>query len=95
VFHILTTMNRAGLLEGTQYGSHFTDGTPFIPPRPDLTGLQPAEFATARSIAADSATLLRNNGVLPLSRRDLSTHSGGLSVIGPTAVAPYIDGGGS
>ena len=27
VFHILSTMNQAGLLEGTQYGSHFT-GTP-------------------------------------------------------------------
>jgi beta-glucosidase len=31
-------------------------------------------------------------GVLPLSRRD---PSGGVLVLGPTAVAPYIDGGGS
>ena len=49
VFCILTTMNKAGLLEGTQYGSHFT-GTPrpYVPPRPDLASLQQSEFATAR-----------------------------------------------
>jgi beta-glucosidase len=91
VFYILSTMNKAGLLEGTQYGSHFT-GTPipYVPPRPDLASLQPAEFATARSIAEESATLLKNDGgSLPLSR------GGGLVVMGPTAVAPYIGGGGS
>ncbi len=90
VFYILSTMNKAGLLEGTRYGSHFT-GTPapYVPPRPDLASLQPAEFATARSIAEESATLLKNDsGALPLSPR-------GLVVMGPTAVAPYIGGGGS
>jgi beta-glucosidase len=88
VFHILSTMNKAGLLEGTVFGSHYTGGTPYVPPRPDLASLQPAEFATAQSIAEDSATLLKNNGALPLSSRDVL-------VAGPTAVAPYIDGGGS
>jgi beta-glucosidase len=98
IFHILTTMNEAGLLEGTQYGSHFT-GTPapYVPPRPDLASLQPAEFATARAIAAESATLLKNDGAaLPLTGADLSGHgTGGLVVMGPTAIAPYIGGGGS
>lgn len=91
VFHILTTMNAAGLLEGTQYGSHFT-GTPapWIPARPDLASLQAADARTARSIAADSATLLRDQGgILPLSGK------GPLVVMGPTAVAPYYGGGGS
>jgi beta-glucosidase len=90
VFHILSTMNNAGLLEGTVFGSHSTDGTPYVPPRPDLAGLQPAESATAQAIAEDSATLLKNNGVLPLSRS-----SGDVLVLGPTAIAPYVDGGGS
>src|SRR3984893_13750132 len=46
VFYILGTMNKAGLLEGTQYGSRFT-GTPvpYVPARPDLASLQPGEFA--------------------------------------------------
>jgi beta-glucosidase len=35
VFYILSTMNKAGLLEGTQYGSHFTGTpTPYVPARP-------------------------------------------------------------
>jgi beta-glucosidase len=104
VFHILSTMNQAGLLEGTRYGSHYTDGTPYVPPRPDLASLQAGEYATAQSIAEESATLLKNDGTLPLSRRDLSgpggrsgTHhgGGGVLVLGPTAIAPYLDGGGS
>src|SRR5690349_1639536 len=90
VFHILSTMNKAGLLEGTQYGTHYTGGTPYVPPRPDLASLQAGEFATAQSIAEDSATLLKNNGVLPLSKRDKD-----VLVLGPTAIAPYVDGGGS
>src|SRR5437763_1715919 len=36
VFNILSTMNKAGLLEGTQYGTHYNDGTPYVPQRPDL-----------------------------------------------------------
>jgi beta-glucosidase len=98
VAHILTTMNNAGLLEGTQYGSHFTGTpTPYVPPRPDLASLQPTEFATARSIATESATLLKNDGgALPLSHADLAGRgTSGIVVMGPTAIAPYIGGGGS
>jgi beta-glucosidase len=90
VFRILTEMNNIGLLEGTQFGTHHTDGTPYIPPRPDLDALKPASFAAAQSIAEKSATLLKNDGAeLPLSRGDNAV------VMGPTAIAPYIDGGGS
>jgi beta-glucosidase len=98
VFYILSTMNQADLLEGTQYGSHFT-GTPapYVPPRPDLASLQPSEFATARSIAEESATLLKNDrGALPLSPGDYSGRGhGGVVVMGPTAIAAYTGGGGS
>jgi beta-glucosidase len=98
VFYILSTMNKAGLLEGTQYGSRFT-GTPapYIPPRPDLASLQASELTTARQTADDSATLLQNQGgALPLSSGDYLGHgNGGVVVMGPTAIAPYIDGGGS
>jgi beta-glucosidase len=93
VFHILTTMNNAGLLEGTQYGSHFTGTpTPYVPPRPDLASLRPAESAAARATAEDGATLLKNRGALPLTSRDVRD---GIVVMGPTAIAPYIGGGGS
>jgi beta-glucosidase len=94
LFHILSTMNEAGLLEGTQYGSHF-NGTPapWVPARPNLASLRASDAATARSVAADSATLLRDKGhVLPLSHAGTSK---GLVVMGPTAVAPYYGGGGS
>src|SRR5207237_6951342 len=94
VFRILWVMNRAGLLEGTRYGTHYTDGTPYVPPRPDLASLQQSSFAAAQSIAEESATLLKNDAqALPLSRSDLT--GAGLVVMGPTAIAPYIDGGGS
>src|SRR5689334_804488 len=90
VFRILTEMNNIGLLEGTQFGTHHTDGTPFIPPRPDLASLKDASFAAAQSIAEKSATLLKNDSsALPLSGSDNAV------VMGPTAIAPYIDGGGS
>jgi beta-glucosidase len=108
VYYILGTMNRAGLLEGTQYGSRFTGTpTPYVPPRPDLGSLQGSELAAARSTAEESATLLQNtDGTLPLSVRDHpgQGHGGaesawasgrGVLVMGPTAIAPYIDGGGS
>src|SRR5262249_19774516 len=60
VFHILTSMNQVGLLEGTPLGSHATDGTPFVPARPDLASLRPTSFAIAGEIAEKSATLLKN-----------------------------------
>jgi beta-glucosidase len=92
VFHILTSMNKAGLLEGTQYGSHFTDGTPYVPPRPDLAALKPGDFDVAEDVAEKSATLLKNDGTLPLTASDLHK---GVVVMGPTATAPYLGGGGS
>jgi beta-glucosidase len=99
VFYILNTMNKAGLLEGTQYGSHYngTTPTPYVPPRPDLASLQAGEFASAQSIAEESATLLKDDGnTLPLSPSDYRGQgNGGTVVMGPTAIAPYIGGGGS
>jgi beta-glucosidase len=93
VFRILKEENNIGLLEGTQYGTHFTDGTPYVPPRPDLESLKPSSFSTAQSIAEESATLLKNDDrTLPLTHGDATA---GLAVIGPTAVAPYVGGGGS
>jgi len=98
VYYILNTMNNAGLLEGTQYGSHFTGTpTPYVPPRPDLASLKQDELATAQSIAEESATLLKNDGnALPLSPGDYNGQgNGGVLVMGPTAIAAYIGGGGS
>ncbi len=95
VLRILRAENSVGLLEGTEFGSHFT-GTPapFDPPRPDLTALQPSSFAAAQAIAEESATLLKNDGdALPLRHRDFQ--GGGTVVMGPTAVATYVGGGGS
>jgi beta-glucosidase len=93
VFRILKEENNIGLLEGTQYGTHYTDGTPYVPPRPDLDSLKPTSFQAAQAIAEESATLLKNDGhTLPLSHGDTTA---GLAVIGPTAVAPYVGGGGS
>jgi len=104
VFHILSSMNEAGLLEGTQFGSHGggcaptatppAECTPFVPARPDLETLKPADFGIARAVAEESATLLRNQGnALPLGSGDL--RGDGIVVMGPTAVAPYVGGGGS
>lgn len=91
LFHILSTMNEAGLLEGTRFGSHYT-GTPapYVPSRPSLASLRAGDASTARTLAENSATLLKNDRqLLPLSRKD------GVVVLGPTAVAPYYGGGGS
>ncbi len=95
VYQILTTMNKADLLEGTQYGSQFTGTpTPWVPPRPDLASLQAGDATTAESIAEAGATLLKNdNAVLPLAKADAK--NGGLVVMGPTAFASYYGGGGS
>ena len=95
VFRVLWAENSVGLLEGTEFGSHFT-GTPapFDPPRPDLDALRPTSFAAAQEIAEESATLLRNEGgLLPLSPHDFG--GDGVLVMGPTAVAAYVGGGGS
>lgn len=99
VLAVLTEENNAGLLEGTQYGTHYDPATsaPYIPPRPNLDSLRPVAFAIAQAIAEQSATLLKNEGALPLRRGDLSGSGAGNGVVvmGPTAIAPYIGGGGS
>jgi beta-glucosidase len=94
VLRILRAMNSAGLLEGTQNGSRYTDGTPYVPTRPDLASLRDADFQTAQALAEESATLLKNEGkALPLTSADLA--GAGTVVMGPTAIAPYTGGGGS
>lgn len=94
VVHILTSMNDVGLLEGTAFGSRFTDGAPVVPARPDLASLKPDDFIIAQRIAEDGATLLKNErAALPLVRNDFD--GAGVVVMGPTAVTPYIGGGGS
>ena len=101
VFHILTSMNRAGLLEGTPYGSRAggctaaaANCTPSVPARPDLQALQAPDLSVARDVADKSATLLKNTGgALPLQDADFT--GGGVLVLGPTATATYVGGGGS
>jgi beta-glucosidase len=94
VAHILTSMNDAGLLEGTPSGSHFTGGAPHLLPRPDLDRLKPADFQIAQDIAERSATLLKNERrALPLQSSDF--RGAGVVVMGPTSVTPYVGGGGS
>ena len=103
VFRILTQMNKAGLLEGTQYGTQSNgcnreagvDCTPYVPQRPDLQAIQLDEFEKAQFIAEQSATLLKNdNGLLPLSCGDFTTGNG-VVLMGPTAITTYTGGGGS
>ena len=103
VFRILKQMNKAGLLEGTQYGTHSngcdrTAGincTKSIPPRADLQAIQLDEFTKAQLIAEQSATLLKNDeSLLPLSCEDLTTGNG-VVMMGPTAITTYTGGGGS
>ncbi len=101
VFRILKSENGVGLLEGTQFGSQASTScapgptppcAPVVPPRPDLDALQPSSFRAAQKVAERSATLLENDhGALPLSKHDL----GDLVLMGPTAVATYVGGGGS
>ena len=80
VFRILKQMNKAGLLEGTQYGTHSNgcnraadppiNCVKWIPPRADLQAIQLDEFEKAQLIAEQSATLLKNEGsLLPLTLR--------------------------
>ena len=101
VFHILRSMNRARLLEGTPYGSESNgctaaaaNCTPFVPARPDLQALMAPDIAIAKDVAEKSATLLKNDdGALPLRSSDFA--GSGVVVMGPTATATYVGGGGS
>ena len=103
VFHILTTMNHAGLLEGTQYGTHSNgcnrsggvNCTPYVPTRPHLDEINANMFASAQQVAEKSAVLLKNDdNVLPLTCADLTTGNG-VVLMGPTAISTYTGGGGS
>ncbi|AXQ53304.1 glycoside hydrolase family 3 C-terminal domain-containing protein [Streptomyces koyangensis] len=62
------------------------DSGPSAPPPPP-----PGARAVARRVAASSAVLLRNDGTLPLRPGQLRT----VAVIGPHAVRPRVQGGGS
>ncbi|SCE20629.1 beta-glucosidase, partial [Streptomyces sp. IgraMP-1] len=62
------------------------DSAPSAPPPPP-----PGARAVARRVAASSAVLLRNDGTLPLRPGRLRT----VAVIGPHAVRPRVQGGGS
>lgn len=95
VAHVLAAMNKAGLLEGTEFGSRFS-GTPEVVPttRPTMAEVKDGSLDIAERIAAESATLLKNDGAaLPLTADDLT--GDGVVLMGPTSVTPYIGGGGS
>lgn len=86
VRHVLTSMDRFGLLEGAS-----PDGAPVADhPRPEADPSLGAGLA--REVAVASAVLLRNERrTLPLRPDDLRP----LAVIGPTARIPLLGGGGS
>ena len=86
VRHILTTMDRFGLLAHASPTGGTVVNRP-LPPFPLLAGA-----GRARRIAEDGAVLLRNRGgTLPLRRADLRS----LAVIGTTARILLVGGGGS
>ena len=98
IFRILKQMNNAGLLEGTTFGSHYTNGTPYDPARPDKEALKAESYATAEAVAENGAVLLKNiKHGLPIRNQEMVGRSAknGVVVMGPTAVTPYIGGGGS
>ena len=61
-----------------------------IRPRDNRTVASPSALLLATAVAARSAVLLTNSGVLPLRRRGVS-----LALIGAGGAAPLISGGGS
>jgi beta-glucosidase len=86
VRHILTTMDRFGLLDHAS-----PSGAPVVDRQRPPIDVQ-ADAGIARSVAEDGAVLLQNrSGLLPLSRASL----GSLAVIGPTARQLLVGGGGS
>ena len=89
---VLRVMNAIGLLEGTMYGTQFTGvPEPIVPERPQLAQVTSANTSTARRIAEQAATLLKNDDAsLPI---DLSQRS--VLIVGPSAATPLLGGGGS
>lgn len=85
VRHILTSMNRFGLLAGAAPSG----GTPVVRPVPALDRAVSARVA--RQVATDGAVLLENHGALPLRRADLAS----LVVVGASARHLLVGGGGS
>jgi beta-glucosidase len=86
VRHILTTMDRFGLLAHASPTGGTVVNRP-LPPFPEL-----ADARQARRIAEDGAVLLRNRGrTLPLGQAELRS----LAVIGTTARTLLVGGGGS
>jgi beta-glucosidase len=86
VRHILTSMAAFHLLDGAS-----PTGAPVVDhPRPPLDPAGDADIA--EQVARAGAVLLKNDrDLLPLAPRDLRS----LAVIGPTAKAPLLGGGGS
>jgi len=86
VRHILSTMDRFGLLDGAS-----PTGAPVASrPRPAID--VPADGGIARTVAEAGAVLLKDDGgLLPLSAASLRS----LAVIGPTARQLLVGGGGS
>lgn len=86
VRHILTTMDRFGLLDGAS-----PSGAPVVAKtRPAIDVA--ADAGLARTVATAGAVLLKNDhGAMPLSGADLRS----LAVIGPTARQLLVGGGGS
>ncbi|TMC05177.1 MAG: beta-glucosidase [Chloroflexi bacterium] len=86
VRHILSTMDRFGLLDGAS-----PSGAPVVSrPRPPID--VDADAGVARTVAEAGAVLLKDEGgVLPLSGASLRS----LAVIGPTSRQLLVGGGGS
>ncbi|MDB4899966.1 MAG: glycoside hydrolase family 3 domain protein, partial [Gemmatimonadetes bacterium] len=85
VRHILTAMNRFGLLANASPSG----GRVVARPRPALDTVGSARVA--RLIATDGAVLLKNGGALPVRAADLRS----VVVIGPSARHLLVGGGGS
>ncbi|MDB4885238.1 MAG: glycoside hydrolase family 3 domain protein [Gemmatimonadetes bacterium] len=85
VRHILTAMNRFGLLAGASP----TGGRAMVRAAPAMDVA--ASARVAREVATQGAVLLENRGALPLTPHDLQS----LVVIGPSARRLLVGGGGS
>jgi beta-glucosidase len=91
VLRLLRLARQVGALDGPGPDGTGQDG-PVIPGGPDRAGPAPLQPALLRRAAAASLVLLRNEDrALPLDPAALAT----VAVLGPNAVHPVIQGGGS